>query len=267
MENSKVLRNTSGALPSRSNASSSPSYSISDTSNTTTSCSLLPKSCAKKREAPIFIADDAGFDKSHFVIPGHYHDSIEKVLIPNGMVLDRIEKLAFDIKKHYGDEELHLICILKGSRGFFNQLLSVLNKMHTYGNPQSDMPPYLEHYVRLKSYVNTQSSGTLEVISEDLSCLNKKHVLIVEDIIDTGHTLTNFYQWLKQHAPKSIAVASLLEKRTTRSNGFLGDFVGFSVPDEFVIGFSLDYNEIFRDLDHICVLNILGQQKYHEGLN
>lgn len=204
---------------------------------------------------PPIIVDDVGYDKSHFLIPKHYLDSVDRVLLPQGVILDRIEKLAYDIMEFYKDEEVNIICILKGSRGFFNQLTHFFNKLSTYGSPRKG-PLYLEHYVRIKTYQNSESSGTFNVIAEDLTGLKGKHVLIVEDIIDTGHTLSRFCRWLEEHIqPRDIAVTSLLEKRTPATNGFKGDFVGFSVPDAFVVGFSLDYNELFRDLDHICVLD------------
>eukprot|EP00921_Rhytidocystis_pertsovi_P024649 GHVQ01039672.1.p1 GENE.GHVQ01039672.1~~GHVQ01039672.1.p1 ORF type:complete len:246 (+),score=16.30 GHVQ01039672.1:135-872(+) len=211
---------------------------------------------------PIYVSD-VGYSKEHFVIPKHYEADIDRVLIPHGTIDDRIEKLAFDIKKHFAGAELHLLCVLKGSRWFFGRLLSYLNKIHIYTSGSPSLP-YLEHYVRLKCYENDSCTGKLQVISEDLSCLKGKRVLIVEDIIDTGHTLTQFCLWLESLQPKTLAVASLLEKRTDLSNGFKGDFVGFSVPNSFVVGFSLDYNELFRDLEHICVLNKTGQARHRK---
>eukprot|EP00386_Alphamonas_edax_P008332 GDKI01027330.1.p1 GENE.GDKI01027330.1~~GDKI01027330.1.p1 ORF type:complete len:242 (-),score=97.69 GDKI01027330.1:468-1193(-) len=215
------------------------------------------------RLEPLFVADDAGLPKEYFMIPSHYEEDIKEVLIPHGFLLDRIEKLAFDIKQHYGDEGVDLICILKGSRGFFNHLLQNLNKSHMYGSQHSTRPPYMEHYVRLKSYVNDQSSGDLQVIAEDLSVLKNKNVLIVEDIIDTGLTLTKFCKYLEKLGPKTVGVTSLVEKRTDKNiTGFKGDFVGFSIPDAFVVGFGLDYNEMFRDLDHVGVVSETGKDKY-----
>ena len=87
-------------------------------------------------------------------------------------------------------------------------------------------------------------------------------VLIVEDIIDTGNTLAKFCDILNEKAPKSVRVASLLEKRTPKSNGFKGDFVGFDIPDHFIVGYCLDYNEHFRDLDHVCVMAEAGIKKF-----
>lgn len=196
------------------------------------------------------------------MLPPHYESDIDRVLVPTGFLLDRIERLAWDIKQHYKEEDIHLICVLKGSRGFFNHLLSALNRIHMYADRQSTHPPFLEHYVRLKSYSGMESSGKLQVIAEDLSVLKGKNVLIVEDIIDTGNTLTRFCKYLQDLEPKSIGVTSLVEKRTPKSCGFKGDWIGFSIPDEFVVGFGLDYNEFFRDLDHLCVVSPAGVEHY-----
>lgn len=84
-------------------------------------------------------------------------------------------------------------------------------------------------------------------------------MILAEDIIDTGLTMTKLVPLLLQAGAASVRVASLLEKRTPRACGFKGDFVGFSVPDAFVVGYALDYNEAFRDMPHICVINDAGK--------
>lgn len=80
--------------------------------------------------------------------------------------------------------------------------------------------------------------------------------MIVEDIIDTGATMVQLLKKLQTFEPKSVRVTSLLIKKTPKSNGYIPDYVGFSIPDEFVVGYALDYNEYFRDLDHICVISV-----------
>jgi len=216
------------------------------------------------RNTPVYIKDDTKYDKSHFVLPKHYTSSLKYVLIPRGVMNDRIEKLALDIRRAFGNDELHLLCILKGSRGFFSELITLLNKIHRYSsNGMYDRPPFFEHYVRLKSYQNMESGGELQVMCDDLSVLKGKNVVIVEDIIDTGNTLIKFMKYLMQFGPKVVKVTSLLEKRTPLAT-FKGDFIGFSVPDVFIVGYCLDYNENFRDLDHLCVMNDEGIAKYRE---
>jgi len=215
------------------------------------------------RKEPLNIGDDAGYDKDKLLVPHHYRDDIERVLIPRGLILDRIERLAVDIRDAYGDEPIHLLCILKGSRGFFSELCAVLNRIHRYTGKHVNLP-YVEHYIRIKSYHNTESTGMVQVISDDLSILEDKHVLVVEDIIDTGRTLSHFCKQLISLKPRTLKIASLLEKRTPKSVGLRSDFVGFTVPDVFIVGYSLDYNERFRDLNHLSVLTQASVEKYAE---
>jgi len=215
------------------------------------------------RKEPMIVDDEAGYDKDQFLVPKHYRDDIDRVLIPRGIVLDRIEKLAVDIRETYGDEPIHLLCILKGSRGFFSELCSVFNRIHRYTANHVNLP-YVEHYVRLKSYHNTESTGMIQVISDDLSILKDKNVLVIEDIIDTGRTLSHFCKQLVSLQPKTLKIASLLEKRTPKSVGLRADFAGFSIPDVFIVGYSLDYNERFRDLNHLSVLSAASVEKYSE---
>lgn len=215
----------------------------------------------------IVIPDEQQLDKSHFLIPVHYQECLSHVLLNKGTVNDRIEKMAMEIRQYYGNEKLDLVCVLKGSRGFFSKLVSYLNKIHRYSThgTYQDLP-FQEHYVRLRSYKNTESTGgELKVMSDDLNVLRGKHVLIVEDIIDSGNTLLQFTEHLKQFDCKSVKVTSLLEKRTPLNKWVNnGDFIGFSVPDVFIVGYGLDYNEMFRDLDHICVMNKFGIEKYKQ---
>ena len=95
----------------------------------------------------------------------------------------------------------------------------------------------------------------MKISGIDLKTLKGRDLIIVEDIIDTGITMKALIPHLQACEPRSVRVSSLLEKRTTRSNGFKGDYVGFSVPDAFVVGYNMDYNEGFRDMPHLCVIN------------
>jgi hypoxanthine phosphoribosyltransferase len=206
------------------------------------------------------------FDKEHFLVPDHYKDDIQSIMIPNGMVKDRIEKLAMDIYETYGDSEVHLLCVLKGSRGFFSALIEVLNRIRRYTRNHQSIP-FIEHYVRIKSYEGTASTGDVRITSDDLTVLNGKHVLIIEDIIDTGHTLSAFIPHLLEFTPSSIRIASLLLKDLPEESvreRIKPDFCGFLIPPEFVIGFSLDYNEVYRDLEHISVISSAGIEKYKD---
>jgi hypoxanthine phosphoribosyltransferase len=217
------------------------------------------------RKDPIQIGDDETsygyYDIDKFLIPPHYRDDVKSVMIPRGLATDRIEKLARDIRNFYGpEEELHLICILKGSRGFFSHLVECLNRLYQYTDGHS-RPPYMEHYVRIKTYLDSTNTVRVNIMSDDLSVLKGKHVLIVEDIIDSGKTLKTFCRALLDYHVKSLRIASMIEKRRDTPT-LRGDFVGFSCPSKFIAGYCIDYNEMFRDLEHIVVLRDESIEKY-----
>jgi len=207
-----------------------------------------------------------GYQKNLFCIPNHYEDSISNVLIPYGMIMDRIEKLARDCFYDMlgnGREPLHAICVLKGGYKFFADMLDKINSLnsnHSEGSVQVSVD-----FIRLKSYENDKSSGEINIIGLDrMDSLTGKNVLIVEDIIDTGRTMTKLLNTISKYSPKSVKVACLLRKRTHLSSGYIPDYVGFEIPDKFVVGYALDYNEYFRDLMHICEISSTGIEKYKQ---
>ena len=104
--------------------------------------------------------------------------------------------------------------------------------------------PFTFDFIRVQSYKGLESSGTVSVSGMDLASLTGKHCLLVEDIIDTGRTMTHLLPLIRANAAvSSLRVATLLEKRTPKSCGFKAHYCGFSIPDKFVIGYNLDYND------------------------
>lgn len=161
-----------------------------------------------------------------------------------------------------GKEPMTLLCVLKGGHQFFSELQDKLNILNS-NNRQESVQMSME-FIRLRSYVDTGSSGKVEVIGlDDMDKTFKgKNLLVVEDIIDTGKSMKKLLATLSEHSPKSVTVVCLLRKRTRLSDGYIPDFVGFEIPDRFVIGHGFDYNEYFRDMLHICVINEHGIKKY-----
>jgi len=226
------------------------------------------------------IPDDyEGYQTNLFCIPNHYEDAISNVMIPYGLINDRIEKLARDTfydmlgqgssEGNMGRvpqderEPLHALCVLKGGYKFFSDMLDKINSLnsnHSEGSVQVSVD-----FIRLKSYENDQSSGEIKIIGlQDLESLRGKNVLIVEDIIDTGRTMKKLLNTILKHGPKTLKTACLLRKRTPLSSNYVPDYVGFEIPDKFVVGYALDYNEYFRDLMHICVISPHGIEKYKQ---
>lgn len=208
--------------------------------------------------------DDKGYSLSQFCVPKHYEDDLSHILIPEGLIHDRTERLARDIVSDLGDDPIGIVglCVLKGGYKFFTDLF---NKMQLLARNSAKSVPMSVEFIRLKSYVNDKSAGPIQVIGcDNMDELKGKNVLIVEDIIDTGKSMQHLLNLLRKVEPKSIKVASLLIKRNDAGSGYKPDYIGFEIPDEFIVGYALDYNEYFRDLGHICVINENGKKKYSE---
>ncbi|CAO3659422.1 hypothetical protein G6F70_005996 [Rhizopus microsporus] len=199
------------------------------------------------------------YSLNHFVIPHHYEKDVSSILIPHGVIMDRVNKLARLIVAETTGP-LVVCCILKGGHQYFADLINAVKKLT---NKEGKTVPLSLEFLRVKSYKNDTSEGvTMSITDEECKDFKGKNLLIVEDIIDTGNTMVHLLKKLETYQPKSIRVTSLLIKKTPKSNGYVPDYVGFSIPDEFVVGYALDYNEYFRDLDHICVISEHGKKAY-----
>ncbi|EPB88844.1 hypoxanthine phosphoribosyltransferase [Mucor circinelloides 1006PhL] len=199
------------------------------------------------------------YSLDHFVIPNHYEEDVSSILIPHGVIMDRIKKLARMIVDDSPGPLVVVCCVLKGGHQYFADLVDEIKKLRRINGTSVQLS--LE-FIRVKSYMNDTSSGGVKISLTDaeLQEFKGKNLLIVEDIIDTGATMVKLLDRLALVEPKSVRVTSLLIKKTPRSNGYIPDYVGFAIPDAFVVGYALDYNEYFRDLDHICVISV----SYHE---
>ncbi|RMX38996.1 hypoxanthine-guanine phosphoribosyltransferase-like [Pocillopora verrucosa] len=201
-----------------------------------------------------------GYSLDMFCLPKHYENDVESIMIPKGLIHDRIERLARNICRDVDKGPLIGLCVLKGGYQFFGDLMNCIRTINANMDRSIQMSV---DFIRLKSYEDDHSSGEVKVIgSDDLSALKGKHILVVEDIIDTGATMQKLLTTLQKFEPATVKVASLLVKRTPKSNGYRPEYIGFEIPDKFVVGYALDYNEYFRDLNHICVINENGKKKY-----
>lgn len=164
------------------------------------------------------------------------------VLIDEQTIYKRINELASQIEKDYGEEELICICILKGSFPFLWELGKRIHKDNiTF------------EFMEISSYgAGTETSGKLTV-KKDISCdITNKNILVIEDIIDTGTTLSYLAEYLKSKNPKSLKIATLLDKPSRRLVAVPVDYVGFSIEDKFVVGFGLDLDQNYRNLPYIA---------------
>ncbi|KAM9322250.1 hypoxanthine-guanine phosphoribosyltransferase-like [Pholidichthys leucotaenia] len=214
-----------------------------------------------RRSGGIVIADDwPGYSLDLFSYPAHYCGDLECVIVPHGLIKDRIERLARNIMHDLGDHDIVVLCVLKGGYQFCADLVDEIKALSC----SSDRTiPMRVHFIRLKSYMNDKSMENLEIVgAEDLSFLSGKNVLIVEAIVGTGKTMRTLLDHVEAFRPKMIKVAGLLVKRVPHSSPCVPNYVGFEIPDRFVVGYALDYNEYFRDLNHICVISESGKMKY-----
>ena len=169
-----------------------------------------------------------------------------RVLLTEEEVNKKISEVAAQINKDYEGKEVHLICILKGGVFFTCELAKRLT-----------IPVSLD-FMSVSSYGSgTKSSGVVKIIKDLDEPLEGKNVIIVEDIIDSGRTLAYLIEVLKQRNPKNIELCTLLDKPDRRVVDVDVEYTGFTIPDEFVVGYGLDYDQKYRNLPYIGVLEFV----------
>ncbi len=172
-----------------------------------------------------------------------YGKEIKKVLIERQDIAKRVSELGKQISNDYKGESVTLVCTLRGASIFFADLVREIE-----GDVVID-------FIAVSSYgAGTNSSGEVKMIKDLSEPIKDKNVIIVEDIIDTGVTLCYLKKLLLARAPKSLKVCSLLDKPSRRKVDFEGDYVGFEIENEFVVGYGLDYDEKMRNFKDVCVL-------------
>ncbi|MFP5492902.1 MAG: hypoxanthine phosphoribosyltransferase [Bacteriovoracia bacterium] len=167
-----------------------------------------------------------------------------EVMISDEEIALRIEALGQAITQDFANEELVVICVLKGAFMFTSDLIKKINR------------PLSLEFISLSSYGDsTQSSGNVR-LDMDITCnVEGKNVLIVEDIVDTGLTISTLMKMLELRKPKEVRLASLLFKPSKLKHQVKIDYLGFEIEDKFVIGYGLDYAGRYRELPYIGVLN------------
>ena len=166
-----------------------------------------------------------------------------KVLIKHQAIEKEVARLARAIRHDYLEKNPLLIGILKGSFIFMADLVREI-----------DMPLEVD-FIRLSSYGGgIESSGSIKLLSRLNQPVEGRHVLIVEDIIDTGLTTAYFIKYLKRKRPASVRLCALTEKPSRRKTDVKIDYIGFTVPDKFIVGYGIDWNEKYRNLVDICYI-------------
>jgi len=171
-------------------------------------------------------------------------EHVDHILIDQDRLHARVAELAAEISRDYADvKDLLLVCVLKGAVMFLSDLCRQLTIPHAID------------FMAVSSYgASTESSGIVRIIMDLETSILDRHVLIVEDIIDSGRTLDYITRNLLTRGPSSLRICSLLDKRERREIPIPVDYIGFEIPDEFVIGYGLDFVELYRNLPFIGVL-------------
>jgi hypoxanthine phosphoribosyltransferase len=176
--------------------------------------------------------------------PEHPQQGLQ-VLYSRQQIADRVAELGAEITRDLKGEPLIMVGVLKGAALFLADLARAVQADTTFD------------FIAVSSYGKGQrSSGAVKLIKDLDHPIEGKNVLIVEDILDTGITLTYLRKILQEHHPKSLRIAALLDKPSRRMEKIEADYVGFSIPNLFVIGYGMDYAERYRNLPDICLMTV-----------
>lgn len=166
-----------------------------------------------------------------------------KVLLTEEEVNKRIQEIGDQISRDYAGKQVHLVCVLRGGAFFMCELAKRIT-----------VPVSLD-FMSVSSYGgDTKSSGVVKIVKDLDDSLKDKDVLIVEDIVDSGRTLSYLMEMLRDRGPASMRLCTLLDKPERRVVDVKVDYTGFAIPDEFVVGYGLDYDQKYRNLPYIGIV-------------
>jgi hypoxanthine phosphoribosyltransferase len=174
----------------------------------------------------------------------HVHPDLESVLFTEEQIKKRVGELGRELRKNYGEGEFMIVSIINGAVMFTADLMREIEN------------PVRLDCVRISSYADkTKSVGTPQIVHSLTIDIAGRHVLLIDDILDTGKTISLVSGLIQKQGPASLRTCVLLDKQGRREVPFEADFVGFKIPDKFVVGYGLDFAERYRNLPCIGVLN------------
>lgn len=163
-----------------------------------------------------------------------------EVLLSEEEVERRIQEIGDQISRDYAGKQVHLVCVLKGGSFFMCELAKRITV------------PVSIDFMSVSSYgKDTKSSGVVRIVKDLDEPLAGRHVLVVEDIVDSGRTLSYLLEMLKDRGPEDVQLCTLLDKPSRRVVDIRADYTGFEIPDEFVVGYGLDYDQKYRNLPYV----------------
>ncbi len=163
------------------------------------------------------------------------------VMITGEEIEKRIIEIADKINSDYENEDVHLVCVLRGGSFFMCELAKHITR------------PVTLDFISCSSYGNdTKSSGIVRIVKDLNDSILDRNVIVIEDVVDTGRTLSYLLQMLRERKPRSLKLCSLLDKPSRRVVEVDADYIGFTIPDKFVVGYGLDYAQKYRNLPYIA---------------
>ncbi|MBD5475109.1 MAG: hypoxanthine phosphoribosyltransferase [Lachnospiraceae bacterium] len=166
-----------------------------------------------------------------------------EVLLSEEEVNKRIREIGDQISRDYAGKQVHLVCVLKGGSFFMCELAKRITV------------PVSFDFMSVSSYgKDTKSSGVVRIVKDLDEPITDKHVLVVEDIVDSGRTLSYLLEMLKDRGPEDVKLCTLLDKPSRRVVDVKVDYTGFEIPDEFVVGYGLDYDQKYRNLPYVGIV-------------
>ena len=166
------------------------------------------------------------------------------VLISEEQIRERVKELGAQITKDYAGKEILLIGVLKGAVVFMSDLMRCI-----------DLPVEID-FMSVSSYGSgTKTTGNIKILKDTDVSVEGRDILIAEDILDTGITLSNLKELLIKRGAKSLKICTILNKPGRRQSAVTADYVGFDVPDEFIVGYGLDYDKMYRNLPYVGILD------------
>ena len=170
------------------------------------------------------------------------HDDVQEILLDSRTVANRVGELGAQLSADYAGRDPVLVSVLKGALVFLADLMRAM-----------DLPSSID-LMEVSSYAGTETSGQVRILKDLSKPIEGRDVIVVEDIIDTGLTLNYLLGYLADRRPASIKICCLLDKPARRLAEIPIDYIGFTIPDRFVIGYGLDYDERYRNLPYVGVL-------------
>lgn len=170
-----------------------------------------------------------------------------EVLLTEKEIDRRIQEIGDQISKDYEGKSVHLVCVLKGGSFFMCELAKRISV------------PVSIDFMSVSSYGgDTKSSGVVRIVKDLDESLKDKHVIVIEDIVDSGRTLSYLLDMLRSRGPIDVRLCTLLDKPDRRVVDVKVDYTGFEIPDEFVVGYGLDYDQKYRNLPYIGIVKFDG---------